>query len=240
MNNTQNSFFSPDSSPNRKGSNQDDRRTLKRQSTSSRRKSTLGTFGYFATSRQTKLSRGEVFRNSVYLKNCRCSTYLNVRHKYILEEKFAYVPKEKLPEILKHVGWNPTPKMMALAMDDVPNKLSYDEFIQFIQFYRELDKDEYVKREGFTEEEVDVFRGTFARFDVSGDGLLDISEMVPLMVEVGREPTTAMQRSKIAELISLCDEDGNGEVDFNEFLGLMRKFTEESEADLLCKAKKSI
>ena len=40
--------------------------------------------------------------------------------------------------------WSPTPKMIELAMADVPSKLSYDEFIQFIQFYRGLDRDEYV------------------------------------------------------------------------------------------------
>jgi len=60
---------------------------------------------------------------------------------------------------------------------------------------------------------------------------------MPLLTELGKEPKTVIQRDKLTTLLAEVDEDGSGEIDFKEFLQLMRKFLDESDAEMLRKEK---
>merc|ERR1719161_1685375 len=99
---------------------------------------------------------------------------------------------------------------------------------------------EFNKRAGFSEEEVEFYQETFNQYDKDGGGELTLKELFPLLAELGKEPKTVIQRDKLTELLAEIDEDGSGEIDFSEFLQLMRRFLDESDAAQLLKEKEIV
>lgn len=77
----------------------------------------------------------------------------------------------------------------------------------------------------------------FEEHDKDGQGSLSLKELIPVLQTLGREPTTVIQREKLTTLLAEVDEDGSGEIDFGEFLQLMRRFIEEAEQEQLRKEK---
>ena len=78
-----------------------------------------------------------------------------------------------------------------------------------------------------TEEQKQEFKDVFSLFDKDGDGTVSTKELGVVMWALGQNPTDA----EIAEMIKEVDVDGNGEVDFDEFCGLMIKKQNENEPE---------
>jgi Ca2+-binding EF-hand superfamily protein len=151
--------------------------------------------------------------------------------------------RSKLAQAVKELGWSPSDMMLekieAMA-SAYHGKLSWKEFTQFIKSYRALELTEFNKRAGFSEEEVDFYRSTFGSYDKDGGGQLTLQELFPLLTELGKEPKTVIQRDKLTAILAEIDEDGSGEIDFSEFLQLMRRFLDESDAEALLKEKEMV
>jgi Ca2+-binding EF-hand superfamily protein len=146
--------------------------------------------------------------------------------------------KKFLPDAIFALGWQATPEMLEKAEKLVDkDELNFEGFVAFIRGYRALELEEYNRRAGFSESEVEKYRDTFNKYDKSGDGDLTIKELIPLLTALGREPRTVIQREKLTTILSEIDEDGSGEINFLEFLQLMRRFTNESDAEQLRKEK---
>jgi Ca2+-binding EF-hand superfamily protein len=62
-------------------------------------------------------------------------------------------------------------------------------------------------------------------FDADGSGYLTTSEMAHAMTTLSKKPTEA----ELEDIINIVDGDGNGEIDFPEFLILMAKRLNEEE-----------
>lgn len=71
----------------------------------------------------------------------------------------------------------------------------------------------------FTSEQVEEYREAFDLFDKDGDGSITTSELGVVMRSLGQEPTVKELENMIKEI----DEDGNGAIDFDEFLHMMAK-----------------
>jgi calmodulin len=85
-----------------------------------------------------------------------------------------------------------------------------------------------LKAEEFlSEDQIAEFREAFSLFDKDGDGTISTKELGTVMRSLGQNPTEA----ELDELIEEVDVDGNGEVDFSEFLNLMAKRMRESETE---------
>ncbi|CAF3366621.1 unnamed protein product [Rotaria socialis] len=83
---------------------------------------------------------------------------------------------------------------------------------------------------GFSEEQIAVFEESFSLLDKDGDGNISNYEIRSLMHSLGYSPS----EEDISTVISKVDTDGNGSVDFDEFLTMMRcrRSTGESDKEL--------
>ncbi|XP_023337344.1 calmodulin isoform X1 [Eurytemora carolleeae] len=73
------------------------------------------------------------------------------------------------------------------------------------------------EKEGLTSEEIKQYKSTFKRFDVDNGGSIDSEELGNLVRVLGLNPTEEEVRRLTVEI----DEDGSGEIEFNEFLKIM-------------------
>ncbi|XP_009386769.2 calmodulin-like [Musa acuminata AAA Group] len=69
----------------------------------------------------------------------------------------------------------------------------------------------------FTEEQITEFYETFCLFDKDGDGSIALEELSMVITSLGLKPF----QEELQGMISEGDVDGNGTIEFAEFLGLM-------------------
>ncbi|KAL3662744.1 hypothetical protein V7S43_012147 [Phytophthora oleae] len=72
---------------------------------------------------------------------------------------------------------------------------------------------------GFLPQDLELAREQFANYDTDSSGSINASELHKLFTNLGEQLTL----NNVRELIKAVDTDGNGEVDFDEFLHLLRK-----------------
>lgn len=72
-------------------------------------------------------------------------------------------------------------------------------------------------RPGLTKEEIEEIREAFNLFDTDGSGAIDPKELKQAMQSLGFEAKNAT----IYQMISDIDKDGNGSIEFDEFLDMM-------------------
>jgi len=77
---------------------------------------------------------------------------------------------------------------------------------------------QFNKDRELTEEEVADLKEAFAMFDINGDGTIELNELQQVMRKLGQNPTEA----ELIEMINTVDDNGDHEIDFEEFLILMK------------------
>ncbi|XP_075240188.1 calmodulin-alpha-like [Convolutriloba macropyga] len=91
------------------------------------------------------------------------------------------------------------------------------------------------EKKPFTEEEIAEFREAFSLFDKDGDGTITTQELGTVMRSLGQTPT----EQELQDMINEVDADGNGLIDFEEFLEMMsRKAAEGDEEEEIKEAFK--
>ena len=68
-----------------------------------------------------------------------------------------------------------------------------------------------------TEEQIADCKEAFSLFDKDGDGSISCDELRTVMTSLGENPTTM----ELEEMIQEVDSDGNGQIEFSEFLTMM-------------------
>ena len=79
------------------------------------------------------------------------------------------------------------------------------------------------RRTGLTDDEVEELRQAFDLFDTDGSGTIDPKELRVAMQSLGFET----KNQTIYQMIQDIDKDGDGDVDFDEFLDLMTRWVGE-------------
>ena len=96
--------------------------------------------------------------------------------------------------------------------------------LKFIQMMEENTGDE---AGGLNEEQIAEFKEAFALFDKDGDGSITTKELGTVMRSLGQNPTEA----ELQDMINEVDADGNGTIDFPEFLSLMARKMKDTDTE---------
>merc|ERR1711966_600076 len=78
-----------------------------------------------------------------------------------------------------------------------------------------------------TEEQIAEFKEAFSLFDKDGDGTITTKELGTVMRSLGQNPTEA----ELGDMINEVDADGNGTIDFPEFLTMMARKMKDSDSE---------
>merc|ERR1711918_265543 len=90
------------------------------------------------------------------------------------------------------------------------------EFLHLIHGIRQLSSERYQED----------LQKLFKRFDKDGDGRMSFSECSCLLEHVGLGPRTQQEQCHIGLLLEAMDEDGNGELDLEEFAHFCQRVKE--------------
>ncbi|CAH2046687.1 unnamed protein product, partial [Thlaspi arvense] len=78
-----------------------------------------------------------------------------------------------------------------------------------------------------TQEQIMEFKEAFCLFDKDGDGCITADELATVIRSLDQNPT----EQEIQDMINEIDSDGNGTIEFSEFLNLMASKIQETDAD---------
>ena len=81
--------------------------------------------------------------------------------------------------------------------------------------------------EHLTEEKIQEFKEAFEIFDKDKDGYITIKELSEIMKQLGQVPSEV----ELQDMINEVDVDGNGNIDFKEFLGLMARKMRDTDTE---------
>uniref|UniRef100_A0A8C4ST56 EF-hand domain-containing protein n=1 Tax=Erpetoichthys calabaricus TaxID=27687 RepID=A0A8C4ST56_ERPCA len=78
-----------------------------------------------------------------------------------------------------------------------------------------------------TPEQIAEFKEAFFMFDKDGDGTITAQELGTVMRSLGQTPSD----QELQDLINSADVDGNGLIDFSEFLTMMAKKMKDADVE---------
>ncbi|XP_066911401.1 calmodulin-like isoform X6 [Clytia hemisphaerica] len=106
---------------------------------------------------------------------------------------------------------------LGIILEDFERMAPNLKFIQ--QFWASLAKAHPAMK--FTDEQIEEVKEAFAIFDKNGDGTITTKDLITVMRSLGKNPT----EDEIDDMINEVDTDGNGVIDFIEFLEMMAKMS---------------
>ncbi|XP_066911333.1 calmodulin-like isoform X5 [Clytia hemisphaerica] len=121
-------------------------------------------------------------------------------------EKGKKLPKRK----------NGTSQRKKSSVNSVSMDAPVKDFI--VHVYNNLHESTAMK---FTDEQIEEVKEAFAIFDKNGDGTITTKDLITVMRSLGKNPT----EDEIDDMINEVDTDGNGVIDFIEFLEMMAKMS---------------
>ena len=78
-----------------------------------------------------------------------------------------------------------------------------------------------------SEEKISEFKEAFNIFDKDKDGYITTKELGDIMKNLGQSPSEA----ELQDMINEVDIDGNGTIDFKEFIGIMARKMRDSDSE---------
>ncbi|XP_060523392.1 calmodulin-A-like isoform X2 [Cylas formicarius] len=80
---------------------------------------------------------------------------------------------------------------------------------------------------GLSEDQVAEFKEAFMLFDKDEDGTITMAELGVVMRSLGQRPT----ETELRDMVNEVDQDGNGTIEFNEFLQMMSRKMKEADGE---------
>ena len=117
---------------------------------------------------------------------------------------------EELKVLMRQLGLKISDADLDMWITDIDldgdGEISFHEFV--LIFKKEKENDRLVR----------ILRETFESYDADGSGCIDGNELRMLMAQLGKD----MSEDMANEMISQVDQDGNGEIDFEEFIAMFK------------------
>ncbi|VDI29092.1 calmodulin, partial [Mytilus galloprovincialis] len=141
----------------------------------------------------------------------------------------GFISAAELRHVMTNLGEKLTDEevdeMIREADLDGDGQVNYEEFVKMMTFIRV--NREMKKADQLTEEQIAEFKEAFSLFDKDGDGTITTKELGTVMRSLGQNPTEA----ELQDMINEVDADGNGTIDFPEFLTMMAKKMKDSDSE---------
>lgn len=117
----------------------------------------------------------------------------------------------ELGTVMRSMGQNPTEQELTEMISEVDNDDSGSiEFPEFLKLMTE--------KMASSDPEQDM-RDAFKVFDKNGDGVITATELRYVMTNLGEKMTD----EEIDEMLREADTDGDGQIDYQEFVAMMMK-----------------
>eukprot|EP01090_Pellita_catalonica_P005538 TRINITY_DN1560_c0_g1_i1.p1 TRINITY_DN1560_c0_g1~~TRINITY_DN1560_c0_g1_i1.p1 ORF type:complete len:158 (+),score=44.73 TRINITY_DN1560_c0_g1_i1:43-516(+) len=115
---------------------------------------------------------------------------------------------KELGTLMKSMGWEAAEATKVLKSVDADNdgEIDFDEFLVLMN-------DKATKDTG----DFDRIKATFKAFDIDGNGFITTQELRKAMEDAGEKLTD----KEVQNMIDQADKDGDGQVNFDEFLRMM-------------------
>ncbi|XP_033724560.1 uncharacterized protein LOC117314603 [Pecten maximus] len=171
----------------------------------------------------------------------------------------GFIDSKELGIVMRAIGQNPTESELTDMINDADidgnGALDFEEFLLLTANHKNLTAEDQsqelreafrifdmdgdglltaeelrLKADQMTEDHIAEFREAFSLFDKDGDGFVSSKELGTVMRSLGQNPTEA----ELQDMINEVDTDGNGTIDFPEFLTMMSRkiFDDESDEEL--------
>uniref|UniRef100_A0A1Y1N1J2 EF-hand domain-containing protein n=1 Tax=Photinus pyralis TaxID=7054 RepID=A0A1Y1N1J2_PHOPY len=101
---------------------------------------------------------------------------------------------------------------------------------EYDRLRRLTSQDEIIRQSteyGLSEDQVAEFKEAFMLFDKDEDGTITMAELGVVMRSLGQRPT----ETELRDMVNEVDQDGNGTIEFNEFLQMMSKKLKEADCE---------
>ncbi|CAH1956210.1 unnamed protein product [Acanthoscelides obtectus] len=113
----------------------------------------------------------------------------------------------------------------------MPKSDKYTKYREEYRRIRKINDQEDIKRlsteYGLSEEQVAEFKEAFMLFDKDEDGTITVAELGVVMRSLGQRPT----ETELRDMVNQVDSDGNGTIEFNEFLQMMSKKMKDADGE---------
>ncbi|XP_066140685.1 calmodulin-like isoform X5 [Euwallacea fornicatus] len=108
------------------------------------------------------------------------------------------------------------------------NSHRYDkEYSRLKRLTSELEIQQTSTEYGLSEDQVAEFKEAFMLFDKDEDGTITMAELGVVMRSLGQRPT----ETELRDMVNEVDQDGNGTIEFNEFLQMMSKKMKDADGE---------
>ncbi|XP_016408274.1 calmodulin-alpha-like [Sinocyclocheilus rhinocerous] len=137
------------------------------------------------------------------------------------------ITTKELGTVMRSLGQNPTEAELQDMINEVDadgnGTIDFPEFLTMMaRKMKDTDSEEEI-REAFR-----VFdKEAFSLFDKDGDGTITTKELGTVMRSLGQNPTEA----ELQDMINEVDADGNGTIDFPEFLTMMARKMKDTDSE---------
>jgi len=122
------------------------------------------------------------------------------------------ISTKELLGVMRSMGQNPTEdEVLELVMEVDLNGDGTIDFQEFLQM---------MKKKSSEEDQMEDLREAFRMFDRNKDGYIDLTELRKVTSLMG----ATLSSSEIQEFMLEADKDGNGKIDYEEFVNMMKQY----------------